>query len=225
MVFVIHPGSEIDAVGVGVGAVVTRHEGPKAVDLDGLAVSPLQLAKVVIGLKVEHRNGAVAEIPDQEVISELTEAVRRDRESPRRIKVGMGRDSIQQLSVHAELIDIAVARSRHIVMLVCILFGKRNEYIATQNLDAEGRISLLDVWIGEAIHLMKGAIEHVNHTIAEICRVKEGSISIRTDRETLVDRAVMRMINGKNGAAAVHSGVPTRNSAVLGREDKTSGPA
>src|SRR5262245_42789801 len=51
MVFVIHPGSEIDAVGVGAGAVVARHEGPEAVDLDGLAVSPLQLAKVVIGLE------------------------------------------------------------------------------------------------------------------------------------------------------------------------------
>jgi hypothetical protein len=80
----------------------------------------------------------------------------------------------------------------------------------------------LHFWIGKAIHLVKVAIEHVNRTIAEVRRVKEGSISIRTDRETLVDRAGMRMINGKNsGAAAVHTGVSTRNSAILGREDKT----
>jgi hypothetical protein len=109
-------------------------------------------------------------------------------------------------------------------MLFCVLFGKRNEYMVPENLDAEGRKPLLHFWIGEAIHLVKIAIEHVNGTIAEVRRVKKSSINIRTDRETLVDRAVMRMINGKNsGAAVIHSGVPTRNSAILGREDKTRG--
>jgi hypothetical protein len=137
-----------------------------------------------------------------------------------------GRDPVQQLPVHTELIDIAVARSRHIVVLFCVLFGKRNEDIAIQNLDTEGRKPVLDVWIGEAVHLLKGAVEHVNRTIAEVRRVKEGSVGIGADRETLVHgaSAAMGIVDGENRAgAAVHTGVPARNGAVLGREDETRG--
>ena len=152
MLFAVQPGRKIDAIGVAVGGLIARHESPQAVNLDGFAVSPIQLAKVVVGLRVEYINGAVAEIPNQEVIGELTEADRRDRESPRRIEVATRRDSVQQLPVHAELIDIAVARSRHIILILCVLFGKRNEYIATQNLYAERRKSLGHFWIGEAVH-------------------------------------------------------------------------
>src|SRR5262249_24201348 len=79
MPLVVQPGSEIDAVGVGIGAGVARHEGPEAVDLDGLTVSPIQLAEVLVGLRIEYINGAIAEIPDQEVIGELAEAGWRDR--------------------------------------------------------------------------------------------------------------------------------------------------
>jgi hypothetical protein len=93
MLFAVQPGSEIDAVGVGIGAAVARHEGPQAVDLDGFTVSPIQLAKVLVGMRVEYINGAVAEIPDKEVIAEFAEAGWRDRESPGRIEVATRRDS------------------------------------------------------------------------------------------------------------------------------------
>lgn len=71
MLFAVQPGRKIDAIGVAVGGLIARHESPQAVNLDGFAVSPIQLAKVVVGLKVENINGAVAEIPNQEVIGEL----------------------------------------------------------------------------------------------------------------------------------------------------------
>jgi hypothetical protein len=60
--------------------------------------------------------------------------------------VATRRDSIQQLSVHAELIDIAVGRSRHIVMLFCVLFGKRNEYMVPRTWTPKGAnpFALLD---------------------------------------------------------------------------------
>jgi len=85
---------------------------------------------------------------------------------------------------------------------------------------------VLDVWIGEAVHLLKGAVEHVNRTIAEVRRVKEGSVGIGADRETLVHgaSAAMGIVDGENRAgAAVHTGVPARNGAVLGREDEPRG--
>jgi hypothetical protein len=131
------------------------------------------------------------------------------------------RDSVQQLPVHAELIDVAFARSRHIILFLCVLFGKRNEYIATQNLYAERRKSLGHIWIGEAVHQVKVAAEHIDRTIAEVRRVKEGSVGIRANREAFVYGA--RLVNGDNRALAVHTWVPARNSAILSREDETRG--
>ena len=81
----------------------------------------------------------VTEVPDEQPIRYGAEARRRHRDAPRRVQLAGRGEASHQVAVRIEEIDIAVPRSRDIVLLVCILFRVRHDEIAIHELDIERR--------------------------------------------------------------------------------------
>ena len=83
IVFVIRAGCEEQRIGLLIQAAVSELETPEAVDDQRLSIRRFQLS-VEMPVLIERVDRAVAEIADEDVIAELPEALRRERDPPGR---------------------------------------------------------------------------------------------------------------------------------------------
>jgi hypothetical protein len=150
---------------------------------------------------------AVAEIADQYVAGELTEARRRQRHAPRRIERSARGKAPQQMSVGVEDIDEAKMRARDIVMLGRILLGIGDKEVAVDIVDAVRRIARGQVGIGELAvdiggvarvgygaveqHGSKGAVIDVDRAGPEVGGEEIAAMYIDAEDQTLVDAPLL----------------------------------
>src|ERR1700741_4908001 len=83
---VLHSCGKVDLVRIASGSASTGNKRPEITDCDRGTVGAFQLAKEVIVLRIEDIDRAVAKIPDQKIVGELSKARRCDRKPPGRIE-------------------------------------------------------------------------------------------------------------------------------------------
>src|SRR6266446_9559660 len=129
------------------------------------------------------------------------------------------------MTVGAEHIDKAVARTGHVIVFFRILLRIGDEEIAIDVLDAEWRIASWNFRVGEvAVDLLRRCgseagravpSEHVDRPGAEVGSIEEDAVDVRAENEAFVNRA-RRVVDREDclirwGEAAG----PSRNSSVL----------
>ena len=77
----------------------------------------------------------------------------------------------------------------NVVMLGVVLFGECDIQFAVQHLDVEWRIPRRHIRIGETVHHIELAVEHIDGAVSEVCRIEKSALSGRADREAFIDRA------------------------------------
>ena len=82
-----NPSREIDGVRVSAAATVAGQQRPEIWDHDGSAIKVVECSYIRAGGGVEHVDGAVAEIPHQQIACVIAEVAGSDRQSPGRIQV------------------------------------------------------------------------------------------------------------------------------------------
>src|SRR5262249_61256092 len=131
-----------------------------------------------------------------------------------------------------ENIDVPIAGTGNVVVLVGILLGIRHKELTADILNAERGKSGRDVRIGEtAGECSRGEIliEDVDGAGMEIGRKKEVSVRITAQGEPLVDGTVVwgryrGIVNLKYGDLAIHARIPGGDRAVLGGENEDARP-
>src|SRR5437762_4356559 len=92
---VVDPGAEEQRLSVARYAV-SEPQTPQPVDLDRVAVRPVQLAQPVAGPDVVGVDPAVAEVADEEGVAEPAESGRRLHEAPRRVERSPAHDAVHE---------------------------------------------------------------------------------------------------------------------------------
>src|SRR5262245_11278344 len=137
-------GEEEGRIRAGRRAVAER-DGPEAVDRKGLAAGAVQLAillRLAVALRlleIERVDMAVAKTPDEQVIAELTEVGRRNRQPPGGVEPPARGHATQQVAVQVERVDKAVPDTPDVVVRVFVLERVGHVDRAAQGADAERR--------------------------------------------------------------------------------------
>ena len=123
------------------------------------------------------------------------------------------------MPIGVEDIDKAVAWTRYIVVLGCILLRKCDVEVASDVLDTERCITLRKTVIGEGAYEFKIRVEHLDGSEAEIGGKDERSRGIAANSQSFVDRALtyVRSIHCQDGMSPVDEiGVPAGYCAIFG---------
>src|SRR5258706_9627646 len=118
-----------------------------------------------------------------------------------------------------------MAGARYVVMLGCILLREGDvEEVATIALNAERRVTVRNIGIGEGVYELKSRVEHLDFSEAEIGGKEESAVSIAADSKSFVDRACTysRAIDRENGVIQVDIRVPAGNRAIFGVKNEQS---
>src|SRR5262249_1476108 len=91
----------------------------------------------------------IAEVADEDVAAELTKGEGGPHHTPGGVQHSTRREAPQQMAGGVEDVDKAIAQPRHVIMLVRILQRIRDEEIAVDVLDAEGREPIGNGGIGK----------------------------------------------------------------------------
>src|SRR5882757_11054251 len=100
-------------------------------------------------MRVERVDVSVLLIADEYVSAELPKAIRGARHTPGRIQHATLREAAQQMTVRIEHIDKAIARTCHVIVLLCVLLGIGYPQIAVDVLDTKGRKAVRNMPINE----------------------------------------------------------------------------
>src|SRR5258708_24382360 len=99
----------------------------------------------------------------------------------------------------------------YVVMLGWILLREGDvEEVATIALNAERRVTVRNIGIGEGVYELKSRVEHLDFSEAEIGGKEESAVGIAADSKSFVDRACTygRAIHCENGISRKDTGVP-----------------
>ena len=83
----IRAGGEIDRVDVAAIATVANTKAPQSIDNNHLTMGIADFVNEHAGVRIVRIDMAFAEISDQQCAGECSEALRRDRNAPRRIEL------------------------------------------------------------------------------------------------------------------------------------------
>src|SRR5207302_979801 len=113
VLFAVDPGGEVDGVRVtaeGRATTVANTESPQAVDRDGITGRHVtELAPEIPFVQGIGVDVPVTKVSDQQVTGQPSETCRRDRQAPGRVEPAMRDKSSQQMAVHVEGVDEAMA--------------------------------------------------------------------------------------------------------------------
>src|SRR5262249_15917745 len=149
---IIRAGREVELVGITAHAAISEHQGPQTLDLDCSPPAVLQLSARRSASEIERVDLAIAEITNQEMVAERAESGRRATHSPGGVgKAGgdgtppkgwvgrpRGGNPPQENSIGVEYVDIAVARTGHVVLPGPVLLGVGDEKLSVDILNIEG---------------------------------------------------------------------------------------
>src|SRR5260221_13792410 len=103
-----------------------------------------ELAEKLASIQIIRIDAAVAEIADQQGITEPAKISGGEGQAPGRVEPAMQNKALDQISAGVEDVDKPMGRARHVVVLLCILQGKGDKEFTPNVLDAEGSVTL--VW-------------------------------------------------------------------------------
>jgi hypothetical protein len=135
MYFVAGTRAEIDFPGAAALSTVADRESPQSIDHDGGVGDVLKGTVGGERGEVEGIDLAIAEVADQQIAGDGSEARGRNRQTPWRIQWTLSGNSSEETSIGVEGVDKAVARSRDIVMFRGVLQGIRYIELAGQVLN------------------------------------------------------------------------------------------
>ena len=118
-------------------------------------------------------DATVSEVAHEQVPGKCAERARRDRQAPRGIQGSAGCHAAREVSLEIEYIHEAEARSRHIVVLGCILQRVGHVDLAGEKVDIEGGIARRQSRVGEItrqVRLTGGSLEHIDGAGAKVGR-------------------------------------------------------
>src|SRR5262249_8108727 len=145
---------------------------------------PAAIRLLMIGM-----NRPVAEVAHQQVATEGAEARGRERQSPRCVEGALPGDTPHQFPIGVEHVDETAAGPGDVGRLVFVLPRVRDEYLAVDALDPEGREVSRDLLVDErawCAHQVEAAVEDVDAGVVEVGGVELVAAGCRSDRETLV---------------------------------------
>src|SRR5262249_52301785 len=119
---VVRPRGEEQRVGLLIHNSIAELDTPETVDDQRLSIRRLQLSLEFSGLRIERVDRPVAEIADENVIAELSEALRRERDSPRRVEVLLAVQARQQDAIGIENTDKTEPGSVRLIIVVRLCF-------------------------------------------------------------------------------------------------------
>ena len=113
---IVRAGGEIKRVGQTSIAAVAESDGPQPIDDERLPLGGAHLVEKLAGLQIECVDMAVAEIPDPQSAAQCTEASRRERHAPWRVKLAVLGESPEHLPREIKHVNDAMAFTRDIVV-------------------------------------------------------------------------------------------------------------
>ena len=174
---------------------------------------------MAVPLEVERMDAAVAEVTDQQVLAEASEAVGRPRNPPRRIEHSAGGNAADEVAGEIELIDEPVPGPRNVVITILLAQRIRDEDGIAEHLDPEWRIALGEPPVLEAaLHLGPLAVVHIDGACVEIGRIEPGAFRGHGNREAFVDGAERTVVYEHEGIGPGGGGVPAADGSGFGRE-------
>src|SRR5207248_4601532 len=126
-----------------------KHQSPQAINNDGMAKLVGEVTEKGTGIGVERIDVSIAEISDQQVMTEHAKGTTCESQAPWRVQLSLCYQSLDEMAIGIEDIDEPMAQTRDITILLCILFGIRDIELAADGIDAKRRVSFGEVWIDE----------------------------------------------------------------------------
>src|SRR6266702_8112042 len=219
MCFTINTSSEEECIGGTCGCSITELQGPQAIDHDGIAFLVSELTAKCTSIWIERIDVTIAEVTDQQVITELAEIIGSHGQAPGRVEFTTRNEATNQMPIVVKDIDKAMAGTRYIVVLGCIPLRKCDVEVSSDVLNTERRITLRKTVIGEGAYEFKIRVEHLDGSEAEIGGKDERSRGIAANSQSFVDRALtyVRSIHGQDGMSQVGEIlVPAGYRAIFG---------
>ena len=137
ILFVVWSGCEVDGVGVAAISAVAHLQRPKPIDDKCLTVKIANLIDESARLWIVGIDLTVAEVADPQRPAELSESGRRHRHTPRRIKLAMLCESLQEVTLEIEDIDDAMTHTGYVVVLCRVLYGVSDKELSAEEHDVE----------------------------------------------------------------------------------------
>ena len=218
-----NPSREIDGIRVSAAATIAHLQSPQIRDHDRRAVNVVERRYIGARGGVEYIDGAVAEIPHQQIACVIAEAGGSDRHSPGGIQVSARDQPGHERSRRAVDVHVSVARAGRLEVLGRVLQRIGDVQIARQILDIEGRITRGKVGVLEGIrqsHGRIGGVEDVDISAVKIRSVKVGIGTVCTYRQTRIDRPGGGVVHHHLRCGRVYGFVPAGYGAVQCSEDE-----
>ncbi len=175
--------------------IVAKGQSPQVINRNGIVGLVSELAEKLAGIQIKRIDATVAEIADQQGITEQPKISGGEGQAPGRVEPAVQNKLPDQISVGVEDVDKPMGRTRHVVVMGRILEGIGDIEVATKVLDAEGSVTL--VWprasvrqlrVGEGPNQVKSRIEHLYRSEAEIGGIDESARGVAGDSKPFVDR-------------------------------------
>src|SRR5262249_15496842 len=155
------------------------------------------------GGRVEDVDVAVAEVADEQVITEVAELGRGDGFAPGRVQQPAGREPLEQHAVGVVYVHETVPHAGNVVALGGVLLRVGDEKLAGEVFDVERGEARGDGGVAKVAGKRGGGesrVEDVNLPGPEIGSEEERAGGVRAQGETLVDRGG-RVVHGQDGVS------------------------
>src|SRR6266571_6330999 len=133
--------------------IVTKAQCPQIINRNWGVGLVSELAEKLASIQIIRIDATVAEIADQQGITEQAKISRGESQAPGRVEPAVRNKALDQISAGVEDIDKPMGRTRHVVVFLCVLQGKGDVEIAINGLDAKGSVTL--VWQGASVRQLR----------------------------------------------------------------------
>jgi len=142
MAFIADTSGEEELVGLAGHATIAEDQCPQVINSDRHTPLVGETTKESTSLRIKHIDATITKIAYQQIITELAEIGGSESHAPGRVEHTMRNKALNKVTIHIEDIEEAMAWSRHVIVLVLVLFGIGDVEFATDAFDVERCISL-----------------------------------------------------------------------------------
>src|SRR6266571_9346076 len=104
--------------------IVTKAQCPQTINRNWSVRLVSELAEKLASIQIIRIDATIAEIADQQGITEPAKISGREGQTPGRVEPAVQNESLEQISAGIEDVDKPMGRTRDVVMMGCILQGK-----------------------------------------------------------------------------------------------------
>ncbi len=145
----MNASGEEELVGLSCLPSQAKQQSPQAINNYGVAILVGEVTEKGTGIGIERIDVSIAEISDQQVMTEYAKGTTCKSQAPWRVQLPLCYQPLDEMAIGIEDIDEPTAQTRDITILLCILFGIRDIELAADSIDAKRRVSCGEVRIGE----------------------------------------------------------------------------